>query len=266
MVEAILRKLDYWRDRLHDRLMRGFPGRTISVECDKPIVSFTFDDVPESALTQGARILEQYDVRGTFYIAGGLADRVEAGRRLISQRGCKKLAKSGHEIACHTFTHIKVPHHDAEAIHEDLDRNAEYLETVDPRNGEQRNFAYPYNAASIFTRDIFASRFMTCRAGGERINRGRVNSAFLSGVEIRQPDEEARGLTRWIDDVVDQHGWLIFFTHDVASKSTPFGCTPQTFEHLVRYAVEKGCAVLPVRDALREICQSARSKEAIFDA
>ena len=39
-------------------------------------------------------------------------------------------------------------------------------------------------------RGIFGSRFETCRAGGERINRGAVNPAFLWGVEIRQPESQ----------------------------------------------------------------------------
>lgn len=253
MVGEILRKLDYVSDRINDRLMRGVPGRSINVACDRPIISFTFDDVPDTAMTEGARILEENGVRGTFYIAGGLADRQEPGRRLISQQGCRKLAVAGHELACHTFDHIKVPHWGAHTIKADLDRNADYLDAIDPRKDGKRNFAYPYNAGSIFTRDVFSDRYMTCRAGGDQINRGAVNSAFLYGMEIRQPEHQALELVRWIDDVVAQPGWLIFFTHDVQNSPTEFGCKPETFEHLVRYAVQKGCAVLPVRDALTEI-------------
>jgi peptidoglycan/xylan/chitin deacetylase (PgdA/CDA1 family) len=42
------------------------------------MVSFTFDDIPKSAATIGAAILEEYDARGTFYVSGGL---VGAARR-----------------------------------------------------------------------------------------------------------------------------------------------------------------------------------------
>lgn len=73
---------------------------------------------------------------------------------------------------------------------------------------------------------------------------------MLKAVEIRQPEAHALALTRWIDDLVAQPGWLVFFTHDIAPRPTPYGCTPETFEHLVRYAVEKGCTVLPVDKAL----------------
>ena len=36
------------------------------------MVTFTFDDVPASACDLGASILETYDARGTFYVAGAL--------------------------------------------------------------------------------------------------------------------------------------------------------------------------------------------------
>ena len=37
-----------------------------------PMVSFTFDDLPKSAVTTGAGLLEARGARGTFYVSGGL--------------------------------------------------------------------------------------------------------------------------------------------------------------------------------------------------
>jgi peptidoglycan/xylan/chitin deacetylase (PgdA/CDA1 family) len=39
------------------------------------MVSFTFDDVPKSAATVGATILEEYGGRATFYVAGSLVSQ-----------------------------------------------------------------------------------------------------------------------------------------------------------------------------------------------
>ncbi|MCY1237710.1 hypothetical protein D3C80_2233450 [compost metagenome] len=50
--------------------------------------------------------------------------------------------------------------------------------------------------------------------------------------------------------MVARPGWLVFFTHDIAARPTPYGCTPETFEHLVEYAVATGCVVLPVERVL----------------
>jgi hypothetical protein len=134
----------------------------------------------------------------------------------------------------------------------DLDRNADLLDQLSPAI-HRRNFAYPYNQASLRHRQIFADRFATARGGGDRINRGKINRSYLWGMEIRQPESDALSLTDQIDAVVAQPGWLIFFTHDISETPTPYGCTPKTFSILVRYAVSKGCLVLPVRDALDHI-------------
>ncbi|RCS25153.1 polysaccharide deacetylase [Phyllobacterium salinisoli] len=248
----IFKRLDAWAGSIPDRLLRRMPGPRIFIETSRPLVSFTFDDVPDTALTNGARILEEHGVRGTFYISGSLAGREEPDRTLITQDGCRALVAHGHEIGCHTFSHIKVRHMNHEAIDADLERNGQYLDAIE-KTASKRNFAYPYNAGSFSARRIFGKRFSTCRMGGEQINRGSVNPAFLHGVEIRQPESHALGLTRRIDELVAKPGWLIFFTHDIAQKPTPYGCTPETFETLVAHALLRGCTVLPVRDVLAQL-------------
>ena len=40
-----------------------------NIQPDRPLVSFTFDDVPVSATTKGAAMLQSSGGRGTFYVA-----------------------------------------------------------------------------------------------------------------------------------------------------------------------------------------------------
>ncbi|MDK1377413.1 MULTISPECIES: polysaccharide deacetylase family protein [unclassified Sinorhizobium] len=248
----IARRIDGLVDRLANRLIWRFGRRRRRLETAVPLVSFTFDDVPDSALDHGAAILERHGARGTFYIAGGLAGQVEADRTLISPAGCGELLARGHEIGCHTFAHRRMRDTSGAALGRDLDRNAAYLEGVGIASAPA-NFAFPYNAAWPLARSELRRRYRTCRAGGEAINRGLVDPLMLKAVEIRQPEQYSRTLTRWIDDVVERPGWLVFFTHDIAPSPTPYGCTPETFDHLVRYAVDKGCEVLPVDHVLDRI-------------
>lgn len=238
-------------DKLNNRLMRALPLPSLDVATQVPIVSFTFDDVPDTALTNGAAILERHGAHGTYYIAGGLAGTVESDRRLIDDAGASELAARGHEIGCHTFAHCKVSTLGRPRLGADLDRNALYLDGL--TGSRRRNFAYPYNIASLLERPEFGRRFRTCRAGMERINRGPTDPLFLHAVEIRQPEGHAHSLTRWIDDAVAEPGWLIFFVHDIAPAPTPYGCTPGTFGHLVDYARAAGCAILTVDAALDQL-------------
>ncbi len=242
-------RLDQFAGRLENRLIRAVPRDVMEVPSEEPIVSFTFDDVPASALEAGAAILEANGARGTYYIAAGLEGRIEPGRTLIDRAGCRELAARGHELGCHSFAHHDLRHVDGTTLAEDLARNGDYLDTIDPRPS-RRNFAYPYNSGSLGKRALLARTFRSCRAGGEGINRGPTDPAFLQAVEIRQPQQHVFGLARWIDALVADPGWLIFFTHDVSPQPTAHGCTPPSFHLLVAYALARGCQVLTVDAAL----------------
>ena len=242
---------DHLIDRIGNRLIWEIASKRRRVETQVPLVSFTFDDVPDTALTHGAGILEKYAARGTFYIAGGLAGTKEPDRRLIDADGCTELFRRGHEIGCHTFSHHRVRKY-GRGLGADLDRSARFLREIGITR-PATNFAFPYNAAWPLARNTLADRFETCRGAGEAINRGLVDPLMLKAVEIRQPEDHALDLTGWIDDVATDPGWLIFFTHDIAEEPTPYGCTPATFDHLVRHCVEKGCRIVTVEAAVREL-------------
>jgi peptidoglycan/xylan/chitin deacetylase (PgdA/CDA1 family) len=236
-------------DRLNNRLIWKFARTRRPIPTNRPVISFTFDDVPDTALNNGAAILERYDARGTFYIAGGLEGRIEPDRRLISAEGCLELHERGHEIGCHTFSHRKISTLSSRSFATDLDRNERFLSDAGIAS-PATNFAFPYNAASPRLRHVLKQRYRTCRAAGEAINRGDVDPYMLKAVEIRQPEDHALGLTQWIDDVAANPGWLIFFTHDIAATPTPYGCRPETLERLISYARERHCDILPVHQAL----------------
>ena len=245
----IVNKLINIAHRLNNRMIWKFARTRRPIPTERPIISFTFDDVPDTALTNGAAILEKHGVRGTFYIAGGLEGRVEPYRRLISADGCRELFARGHEIGCHTFSHRKVGTLGSRTFAADLDRNEAFL-TGAGISRRPTNFAFPYNAATPRLRHVLKQRYTTCRAAGEAINRGTVDPFMLKAVEIRQPEDHAVGLTRWIDDVAANPGWLIFFTHDIAATPTAYGCRPETLERLVSHARERQCDILPVCEAL----------------
>jgi peptidoglycan/xylan/chitin deacetylase (PgdA/CDA1 family) len=242
-------KVADYTDRLSNKLIWRFARTRRPIRTERPIISFTFDDVPDTAWTKGAAILEKYGARGTFYIAGGLEGRIEPDRQLISAAGCRDLFLRGHEMGCHTFSHRKVRDLSNREFARDLDRNQTFLLDIGVSR-RPTNFAFPYNAAWPPARSVLRDRYETCRGAGEAINRGSVDPLMLKAVEIRQPEAHASSLARWIDDVAADPGWLIFFTHDIAATPTPYGCLPETFERLVSYAVERQCDILPVCEAL----------------
>ena len=247
-------KIQYWIGRIQAHLMRRFAPKTLHVTTTRPVISFTFDDVPDSTLFYGATILEKYGLRGTFYIAGRLAGTLETTRQLINENGIAELAERGHEIGCHTYSHPNIARLNGTQLQSEIDQNRSFLSRILGKRwsatGSQLNFAYPYNAVSYFAYRRMAKNYRSCRAGENRINRGATCLQMLFGMEIGRPDEDVVQLKAEIDAVKAQPGWLIFFTHDISETPTPYGCTPAAFERLVQYAVQSGCDLLTVNEAL----------------
>lgn len=217
----------------------------------QPLVSFTFDDIPDAAFIHGAPALEAHGVRGTFYVAGGLCGTTEADRRLASAADCIALHRRGHEIGCHTFTHPAVQSLDAKGLAAELDRNRGFFASKAP-DIVLENFAYPYGIASVPRKLQAQKRFHSCRGSQRGLNAATVDLGMLKAVPINRATDRA-SIAAVVDEAVRRNAWLIFFTHDVAPVPTAIGCTPQFLDAAVTYALERGCAVVTVREGLERI-------------
>lgn len=233
-------------ERIDHKLARVLPARRIDIAPARPVVSFTFDDVPVSALANGARILEAHGVRGTFYVAGGIAGQQHDGQRMLGAGDYRGLSAAGHEIGHHTFSH-RTAWSLGLGYAADLKRNDGYLDSV--LAAPARNFAFPYGRSSLGGREIIRRRFRSARGAETGINRAGSDLDLLHSVGI-ESHMRLEGLQYWIDDVVKSPGWLIFLTHDVQEAPSPFGTTPAVLDALVSRAIAKGCDVLTVDAAL----------------
>src|SRR5687767_9120081 len=70
-----------------------------------PIISFTFDDFPVSALHVAGRILEDEGVRGTYYTSLGLMGKTAPTGEMFGEEDVPAVIQRGHELGCHTFAH-----------------------------------------------------------------------------------------------------------------------------------------------------------------
>ncbi len=233
-------------DRVANRIARSLPRRLVDVAPQRPLVSFTFDDAPVSALTNGARILEAHGVHGTFYVAGGLAGRLHDGQEMLDAAGTRALAARGHEVAHHTFSHRK-PVSLGFSYGRDLARNDAWLETIQP--GTRRNFAFPYGLTAPLAQREIDRRFRSARGVLAGVNRGAVDLGHLASVGLG-PDSTAADGRDWIARALDPAGWLIFFTHDVQDAPSPWGCRPDLLDALVAHALAAGAEVVTVDAAL----------------
>lgn len=214
------------------------------------MVSFTFDDAPISAATIGAGMIEEYDARGTFYVAGGLVGTRTDHWTEVSAEDIVGLHRKGHEIACHTFSHARVTDLDAAAMADEIEKNRRYLFSLDP-SIRIENFAYPYGSGSVWRKAQLGKAFRSSRGILPGVNSGVVDMQYLRATPLIDRDIDHDGIARAFDEAVDTNGWLIFYGHDVAATPSPYGCSPSLLRHALEAASRRNISVLSVADALQ---------------
>jgi len=245
-------KRELMRVSIAARIVREIGGllctRPAKINWPGGVVSFTFDDFPRSAWLNGGAILEQYDRRGTYYTAMGLAGTDGNLGPLFELEDLRAAHARGHEIACHTFSHRDCGRVPPGEIAAEIEANTAAL--VQALDGAAiANFAYPFGGVSLSAKQALSDKFASCRGTGRGINHGTVDLADLFSTSIYSRNFDRDRFCQLIEDAQAHSGWLIFYTHDVADEPSPFGCTPDQFRSVVAYAAENA-PVLPVRDVL----------------
>jgi peptidoglycan/xylan/chitin deacetylase (PgdA/CDA1 family) len=224
----------------------------VKMRNEAPIVSFTFDDFPRSAYYAGGAILKAHGFRGTYYAALGLVDTVEPVGKIFSREDLVKVTADGHELGCHTFSHCHSWNTAPAAFERSIIDNARGLGELLPE-ASFKSLAYPLAEPRPNTKRRAAKHFSCCRAGGQTYNIGVVDRGLLSAYFLERA-KHSDSVKRIIDGNAKARGWLIFATHDVCDKASPWGCKPEVFEDIVRYASRSGATVLPVCDAWDVVC------------
>ncbi|HEX4411831.1 MAG TPA: polysaccharide deacetylase family protein [Xanthobacteraceae bacterium] len=221
-----------------------------------PLVSFTFDDVPASAYSNGATILEQHGIRGTFYIAAGILGTMDEHWRVIGEDQVRALHAQGHEIGCHTFSHVRVDSLDAASTDAECNRNAAAISALCP-GLEMTNFCYPFGRVSLPRKWQLNRRFDSGRGIYEGINSGTVDLALLRVIELYDRTLTPEKLKRALDETRARNGWLIFYTHDVTETPSWIGCSPRLLRETIATVQAQNMDCLTIRDGLAAIGRSA---------
>lgn len=221
---------------------------------ETPMVSFTFDDIPKSAATTGARLLEDHGARGTFYVSGGLVGTASPDWTGVDADDIIALHHDGHEIGCHTFSHQRTCDLDAESLGREIARNRRYLRSLDP-SIKVENFAYPFGYGSFARKVQLKAAFQSCRSIVPGVNSGTVDLQFLRGTPLIERRIGRHEIERAFDEAQTYNGWLIFYTHDVADEPSPYGCSPDLLKHALEAASRRKIPVLNMAEAL--LCAGA---------
>ncbi len=233
--------------KLRRRVARLVTTRPARLDLERPMLTFSFDDAPVSAAEAGAAILERHGVRGTYFISAGLGGRESHLGRYTSLDDVARLAAAGHEIACHTFSHLDCGKAPAREIAAELTANAQALKAMGVAS---TTFAYPYGDVSPWAKALINDRFLAGRAlhHGLIASGADLNQAPAVGIEGADGEQVAAS---WMDRAAANRAWLVLYTHDVRDRPSDWGCTPDVLERLVARAIDRGFEIVTFEQGAR---------------
>lgn len=241
--------------RVKRRITPLMAQRRLPVNLEKPIVSFTFDDCPLSAITAGVRMLDKEGWTSTIYVASGLLNHVNHHGLHLSKADVQRLVRAGHEIGCHTFSHQDATAMSIEDVLADIARNQTVLQ--DMGVPPSRTFAYPFGQTHPdlkrrLQREYVVLRGITPGTHKRSVDLNQVKSyPLFSGADTDT-------LIQAISELSSQPGWLTLFTHDIARRPSPWGCTPEDFARVVSAVKASGAQVMSMIEAYSLIKDSSR--------
>jgi peptidoglycan/xylan/chitin deacetylase (PgdA/CDA1 family) len=238
-----------WRAKVRRRTVR-LASRRPARAPERPMLSFSFDDVPASATEAGAAILERRGLKATYYIAAALAGTDSPTGQLAEGEAVKRLADAGHEIGCHTYSHLDCGQAAACDAVEDVARNAEIL--AEWGVARPTTFAYPFGDVAPGPKRALAGRFDLLRAMHTGVVTRGSDLNQAPTVPVEGPGGEAKAM-RWIAHAASQRAWVILCSHDVSETPSQWGCTPATLERLADAALAAGFEVVTVAEGARRL-------------
>jgi hypothetical protein len=84
------------------------------------------------------------------------------------------------------------------------------------------------------------------------VNSGKVDLQLLRSTPLIDRQIDAEGIDRAFDEAVAKNAWLIFYSHDVETAPSPYGCSPSLLRHALQAASRRNVPIVTVADALRQ--------------
>ena len=248
-MSALVPRVQSWSQR---NAARRFFTRPLTIAGRQPLISFTFDDFPRSALHTGGAILERFGLRGTFYASFGLMGQTAPTGPIFVRDDINALMARGHELGCHTFDHRHSWDTKTDVFERSLIENTIALTTLVP-GAIFKTFSYPLSPPWPHTKRVVGSRFACARGGGQTFNAGTTDLNYLRAYFLEKARDRPDDIRKLIEQNRAARGWLIFATHDVCDAPTPYGCTPAFFEDIVKSSVESGARIVPVAEVVNAL-------------
>ena len=216
-------------------------------------ISFTFDDVPDSAFINAQPILDKYQFKGTFYLSLSFLDTDNQNENLYNKDHILNCLSNDHELGCHTYNHIHFyEDSNPKFVQNNLNINQEKLNELGIQKTFQ-NFSYPYGEQTRKSKKIISKKFNSARSIDHGINKGKIDLHNLKAVKLYEGLHSVDRIFSILEDFNKTGCWLIFNTHDVQSNYSKYGCSPKYFEQIIQKCEELNIDIKTINDCIKTL-------------
>ena len=225
---------------------------SLSVEVPHPftraLISLTFDDAWASHATQALPLLQQYAMKGTFYITTGFLNTPD----YMTTAQLLSLNAAGEDIGAHTIDHPHLPQLTAAQVDSQLRVPKATLETLLGR--PVTSFATPYgeyNSAILTQINAVYASHRTVNSGYN----GKVDTdVHQLKVQNVLGTTTRADIDAWIATAQANGIWLILTLHDITNTpSDNYDTSPANLALYLQAIQASGITVATMTDALAEI-------------
>jgi peptidoglycan/xylan/chitin deacetylase (PgdA/CDA1 family) len=192
-------------------------------------ISYTFDDNLRDQYTLAVPMLNEVAFKGTFFvIAGKTVETPEEGEKKLSDPNLRDLwgsiswpelvemAKQGHEIASHTWSHRGMARLTPEEVDAELSKACDAIKTHIGKPA--LTLAFPFNQSTPEVQ-VAALKYHLAYRSHQASTGGKSTVASLN---------------EWADKLVKEHKWDIMMTHAIA-KGYAAMSDPEIFHEHLKY-------------------------------
>lgn len=230
---------------LHETTRAGKNGQAFF---DRPLVSVTFDDGWQSAYTNGAALLDKFDVPGTFYLN---SSTINTGI-FMNQGQLADLAKRGHQLAAHGDEHIDMTAINATKLQKELTTTYDYLHKT--FRLKRQDFATPYGKSDAEVEYLVRKYYRSHRGTDTGINTKQNFNPYNLQVMFVTKDTPLVTIQEALTSAKEKNGWLILVYHRIENNpQSSTTITPATFTQHLEAIKQQGLPVATVEQALNEL-------------
>jgi peptidoglycan/xylan/chitin deacetylase (PgdA/CDA1 family) len=202
---------------------------------ETPVVSFTFDDFPRTALSVGGEILKAAGARGTYYAAIGLMGTISEVGEQFRRKDIDNLLRDGHELGSHTFSHVSSRRMPAPRFCDEVLKGQLAIDELLGEPGP-RSFAFPFGDVTLRAKQRISGNVASSRSIWGGFNGPVLDLNLLRAHSLYGGRDAFPRIRELIAENVRRKSWLIFYTHDITDRPSPYGCTPELLELAVSCA------------------------------